>query len=244
MKYLLAAILLLTLTGCTMSRGFDRNVLREHVSQPATATDIQAVLNLKPQLPYPFKLAIYVHSPELFQRKPFWTELEKNSLQNTAATLKQSGVISDVVFIADSVVQHDSEPRFNLRTGLHAPMPRVSELRLAAARYGADALLTVNGISSTDRYNNVWSLSYWTIVGAYFVPGTHSDALVMISGVLWDVRNEYLYATEEAEGGAQKRGPALVLEDVDVIRQAKQVALTEFNHNLTARLLRLNGNTP
>lgn len=244
MKHLLAAILLLTLTGCAMSKGFDRNVLRERVSQPVTDTNIQAVLSLKPQLPKPFKLAIYVHSPEVFQRKPFWTELEKNSLQDAVDKLKEAGVISDVVFIADSVVQHNSEPQFNPRIGLHAPMPRVPELRLAAARYGADALLTVNGISSTDRYNNVWSLSYWTIVGAYFVPGTHSDALVMISGVLWDVRNEYLYATEETEGGAQKAGPGLILADADVIRQAKQVALTEFNHNLTARLLRLNGNTP
>lgn len=244
MRHLLAAILLLALTGCMMSKGFDRNVLRESISQPVTNTDIQAVLNLKPQLPKPFKLAIYAHSPEVSQRKLFWTELEKNSLQDAADKLRQAGVISDVVFIADSVVQHHSELRSTPRNWLYEPMPRVAELRLAAARYGADALLTVNGSFSVDRYNNIWSIAYWTIIGAYFVPGTHSDALAMISGVLWDVRNEYLYATEEAEGEAKKAGPGLILNDADVIRQAKHVALTEFTNNLTTRIIRLNGNTP
>lgn len=241
MKQFLSAIILLALTGCVMSKGFDRGALRDSVSQSVTDTNIQAVLNLKPQLPKPFKLAIYMHSPEVFRQKPFWTDLEKNSLQAAADTLRQSGVISDAVFIADNVVQHHMNPQYTPRLGMHAPMPPVAELRLAAARYGADAVLAVNGVSAVDRYNNIWSLAYWTIVGAYFVPGTHSDALVLLSGVLWDVRNEYLYATEEAEGGAKKAGPGLILEDADVIRQAKQVALTEFSHNLTARLIRLNG---
>lgn len=72
------------------------------------------------------------------------------------------------------------------------------------------------------------------------MPGTHSDALVMMKASLWDVRNEYLYATEEAEGIAKRIGPAFVIEDVDSIDQAKKIAIEDFGKKLTDRLIRLN----
>jgi rhombotail lipoprotein len=228
--------LALIFTGCVASKGFDRAFLRDSSGQAATDQDIKAVLELKPQLPSPFKLAVYLN-PSANYRRAYWTDTEKNALLAYGNELKEARVISEVNLVSDATVQVSHMSTF--------PIPyrgsnNLKDLRLAAARYGADALLIINDASSVDRYNNPAAFFYLTIIGAYLVPGTHSEALVMIKASLWDVRNEYLYATEEAEGIAKRIGPAFVLEDVDSIDQAKHLAIADFGKKFTDRLIRLN----
>lgn len=234
MKSIIVGLLVMILAGCAASKGFDRGVLRGSLGQNVTDQDIQSVLDRKPQLPTPFKLGVYLNSSGSNYRRAFWTDAEKNALLAYGNQLKEAGVVSDIYMVSDATVQG----------GYRSTFPNngnsLKDLRLAAARYGADAVLIVNDASSVDRYNNPAAFLYWTIVGAYLVPGTHSDALVMIKASLWDVRNEYLYATEEAEGIAKRIGPAFVIEDVDSIDQAKKIAIEGFGKKLTDRLIRLN----
>lgn len=236
MKSLLVSLLALILTGCAASKGFDRGFLRDSSGQTATDQDIKAILDLKPQLPSPFKLGIYLNSVGSHYRRAFWTDSGKNALLAYGDQLKKTGVVSEINLVSDVTVQpgNHSAAYFRPSSGT------LKELRVAAARYGSDALLIINDASSVDRYNNPAAFFYWTIIGAYLAPGTHSDALVMIKASLWDVRNEYLYATEEAEGVAKRIGPALVLEDVDSIDEAKKLAIEDFGKKFTERLLRLN----
>lgn len=238
MKAIIVGLLVLALGGCAASKGFDRGALRGSLGQTVTDQDIQSVLDLKPQLSSPFKLAIYLHSPETYYRKAFWTDVEKNALLDFGNQLKDAGVVSNIYLVSDATVQ------LGHQLGSSNYGANLKDLRLAAARYGADALLFVNNASSVDRYNNPAAFFYWTIIGAYLVPGTHSDALVMIKASLWDVRNEYLYATEEAEGIAKRIGPALVLEDGDSIDQAKKIAIEDFGKKFTDRLIRLDAKKP
>jgi rhombotail lipoprotein len=232
MKAIIVGLLVFALGGCVASKGFDRGILRDSLGQNVTEQDIKAVLELKPQLPSPFKLGVYFNYSGSNYRRAFWTDTEINALLVYTNQLKEAGIVSDISVISDATVQV-SRSTFNNGIGLKG-------LRLAAARYGADALLIVNDASSVDRYNNPAAFFYWTIVGAYLVPGTHSDALVMIKASLWDVRNEYLYATEEAEGIAKRMGPAFVIEDVDSVDQAKKIAIEDFGKKFTERLIRLN----
>lgn len=233
MKTIIVGLLVVALGGCVASKGFDRGVLRGSLGQDVTDQDIKSVLELKPQLPSPFKLGVYLYSGTNY-RRAYWTDAEKNALLAYGNQLKNAGVVSDIYIVSDATVQMRNPSAIpNYATGL-------KDLRLAAARYGADALLIVSDASSVDRYNNPAAFFYWTIIGAYLVPGTHSDALVMIKASLWDVRNEYLYATEEAEGIAKRIGPAFVIEDVDSIDQAKKIAIEDFGKKLTDRLIRLN----
>jgi rhombotail lipoprotein len=233
MKSIVVGLLVFALGGCVASKGFDRGVLRDSLDRSVTDQDIKAVLELKPQLPSPFKLGIYFNYSGSNYRRAFWTDTEINALLAYANQLKEAGIVSDIYVVSDATVQ--------MRNPRAIPIYATSlkDLRLAAARYGSDALLIVNDVSSVDRYNNPAAFLYWTIVGAYLVPGTHSDALVMIKASLWDVRNEYLYATEEAEGIAKRIGPAFVIEDVDSIDQAKKIAIEDFGKKLTERLIRL-----
>jgi rhombotail lipoprotein len=113
------------------------------------------------------------------------------------------------------------------------------KIRQAASRYGADAVLIVEGVTAVDRYNNGYAALYATLIGAYFAPGTESQALFIINGSLWDVRTERLYAIQTAEGHSKSVGPAVAVEDRQVLAQAKKSALVEFSKQIAEELRRL-----
>lgn len=222
-------LILMTLHGCAASRGFDRQAMQEMLrADPDVVTerDIAAVLDLQPALPAPFRLALYFmtdRAPFQFSvRRPNWLAADKELLLNSLRPLQEENIIKTAFVLADSTV--------------HGTLNR--DIRLAAARYNADLVLIVNGTAAVDRYNNGYAAWYATILGAYLAPGTHSDALFMIEGTVWDVRNGFLYGTQTAEGFAQSVGPAASLEDKEVVGRAKEAALQSFG-NHTADLLRL-----
>lgn len=67
------------------------------------------------------------------------------------------------------------------------------------------------------------------------------DALVMVKGAMWDVKNEYLYLTASVEGEAKKIGPAFLLENGESIREARDKAIENFGSELVRRLKALKG---
>ena len=109
-------------------------------------------------------------------------------------------------------------------------------IRLAAARAGADAVLIINGVSDIDKYNNPMGASYFLLVTPFFVPGTEADALFMMNASMWDVRNQYLYLSVEAESSASETRPAFFIEESRVIKAAKSTAVSALAKELSARL--------
>jgi hypothetical protein len=106
-------------------------------------------------------------------------------------------------------------------------------LRESAIRHGADLLLIVDGAAAVDRYNNYKApLLYWTILGAYVADGTHSDALCLVRGALWDVRRETKLVEEEAQGLSKTVGPAARVEDGEGVTAARRQALTKLMEKL------------
>ena len=110
------------------------------------------------------------------------------------------------------------------------------DLRLAAARYNADALLIIDGASALERYNNGHAAWYATGIGTYFAHGTESHALFMMEGALWDVRTGYLFGTQSTEGETTLVGPAPFVEDQSAIAKAKEVALDRFDREIVDML--------
>ncbi|MGD9727451.1 MAG: hypothetical protein AB7G68_08930 [Nitrospiraceae bacterium] len=226
---LFLVVMLFTVSSCTASRGFDRQALTNLLhADPDVVTerDIAAVLDLQPELASPFRLALYFTTDQVpFQssaQKANWLGSDKESLLSSLRPLTEEGIMKAAFVLADSTV--------------HGTLNR--DIRLAAARYNADVLLIVNGVASVDRYNNRYAGWYATILGAYLAPGTHSDALFLVEGTVWDVRTGYLYGTQTAEGMAQSVGPAASLEDREVVARAKEAAVESFGKH-TANLLRL-----
>jgi hypothetical protein len=221
--------ILVVLSGCVPSRGFDRTAMQEMLrTEPDVVTDrdIARVLEVQPDLPAPFRLALFFTThrrPFHFSiQRPNWLTADKELVLNSLKPLRDENVVKTAFVLADSTVQGTLN----------------RDIRLAAARYNSDVVLIVNGAASVDRYNNSHAAWYATILGVYLASGTHSDALFMIEGTVWDVRTGYLYGTQTAEGSAQSVGPAASLQDKEVVARAKEAALESFTKH-TVDLLRL-----
>jgi hypothetical protein len=180
----------------------------------------------------PFRLALY------FVRRDFpahrtiqkaeWVSADKEVLEQWLAPLRNEGIVTDLFLLVDATIQ-----------GRDA-----RKIRQAAARYGADAIMILDGIAAVDRYNNGYASLYTTLIGAWLAPGTVSEALFMMEGEMWDVRTERLYTTQAAEGQAQTVGTAIAVEDRQVLDRAKKVALDEFGKRMADELRRLKDATP
>ena len=214
MNILLIIVLILSVTSCASSRGFDRGNLRGQFTDQKIVTekDIKKALELKPQLPNPFKLAIYFSTPNSEWRYRYawnWLGEDKDKLLEIKNDLKPKNIISDVIVINDSIVE-----------GTHN-----KAIRLAAARVGADAVVVINGVSDVDRYNNNLGFAYFLLITPFFIPGTEADALFMTNASMWDVRNQYLYLSVETEGMANEAKPAFYIDEDRVIKAANQKLL-------------------
>jgi rhombotail lipoprotein len=186
----------------------------------------------KPSVPVPFRLALYFVQRDFPAhrtiQKAEWVSADKEVLEKRLAPLRNEGIVTDSFLLVDTTIQGSD----------------VGKIRRAAARYGADVVMIVDGVAAVDRFNNGYASLYPTLIGAYFAPGTESQALFMIEGDVWDVRTERHYATHAAEGQAKTVGTAIFVEDRQVLDRAKKDALDEFGKRMADGLRRLKDATP
>ena len=208
----------LLFNSCSSSRGFSRGALRQQVTERREISDaeIESTLALKPQLPKTFKLGIYFKDPDPVMNRYYpnhhtwnWTKENKDQFLSLHRDLVDQKQISEVILISSSTVASTD----------------LKSLRLAAAQHGADALLVVSGATQLDRYNNEWGLTYIALVTAFFVPGTELDVLFLTQATMWDVRNQYLYLTAEAESIKKQTKPAAFIDEKAALRRSKDESL-------------------
>jgi hypothetical protein len=216
--------MLVLATGC--AHGFNRGDLRAQMNGPIQVTDqdIANALALKPQLPQSFRLGIYFVEPHVHHDAPAWrwTDEDKNKILSAAAAALK-GEASGVFAISDATVS---------QTDLRS-------LRLVAAQHGADALLVVNGIGDLGRHSNVWAWSYMLVAPVFFVPGTVTDSLFLASAAMWDVRNQFLYMTADAESEKRQIRPAAFTSARKVSDQAKAEAVDKLRDEIRKQLQNL-----
>jgi hypothetical protein len=209
----------LSLSGC--ATGFDRGILAARASgDPLQVTDedVRKAMDLKPQLAFPCRVAVYLcpDSGCLWR----WTAKDKEALDHCADTLRAEGIVSDMFVMSDMVVQGTDE----------------KQMRLAAAKHGADALLIVKGAAQIESYINPLAVLNLTLVGGYIIPGSHRDALFLMHGCLIDVGNGFLYASVESEGEGGVIRPTFLIEDRDAAMVAKRRAVAKFGPELVKRV--------
>lgn len=209
--------------GACSHNGFNRGELKEQigVQTPVYNDDaIKDVFSKQSNLPKPFKLAVYFKTPKKIGRDGAewrWTEIDKLFFEELARDLKSKEVVSDVFPLINPVVIDED----------------LKSLRLAAARHHADALLVVGGAGETDRSINKWGWSYALILPTLFVPGSQADTLFMTHATLWDVRNEYLYLTAEAEASTRETYVAAFgKQNKELLDEAKTASLQNLKTEL------------
>jgi rhombotail lipoprotein len=236
-KLLIAMLAMVLATGCYSARGFDRGALREQMglaTPEITDQEIEKTLSRTPQLKFPIRLAVYFMTPQKIQYDwrswdITWDDHDKSSLLSMAEDLKSSGIVSDIVIVSDTLVTR----------GEHGIT--LKDIRLAAARYTADAVLIVRGAAEVDMDSNILSILYLTIVGCWLAPGTRCDALFMTDAVLLDIRNEYLYLSEETEATDHAVKPVALLKETVIVANAKRKAVGILRRELLQRLKNLKG---
>ena len=219
MRILCLVVMALSLSGC--ATGFDRGILAARCSgEPLQVTDedVRKALDLKPQLAFPCRIAVYLcpDTGSLWR----WCAKDKEILDRCADTLRAAGIVSDMFVMSDMVVQGTDE----------------KQLRLAAAKHGADALLIIKGAAQIDSYVNPLAVLNMTLIGGFILPASHRDALFLMHGCLIDVGNGYLYASVESEGEGGVMRPTFLIEDRDAAMVAKKRAVEKFGPELVKRV--------
>ncbi len=226
----LALVITIACTACTGARGLNRHILQESFHDHPDVTtdrDIAATMAVQAILPKPYHLAIYFKHED-FPSHPAlqrvdWVSSDGVRVQRALDPVQEEGILQRTFLLADSTVQGTT----------------LRDIRMAAARYNADAILIVDGAAAFERYNNSHAWWYATGIGTYFAHGTESHALFMMEGTLWDVRTGYLYGSQTAEGETTLIGPAPSLDDKAAIAEAKDVAMARFGRELADMLREL-----
>jgi hypothetical protein len=193
-----------------------------------TSSNVEQIEALQPQIALPFSLAV---SQPLGSSIGDWNSDEISEIKSWADPLSRAGVARQVNVIPASLVRGECWRNHGSCT--------VEPFREAAARFGADALLLVSESSDIDPYVNPFSILNLTIIGMFVAPGHHRDALTMIEGVLIDNRNEYLYATAQAEAESSQVRPFAYTDDDKVRRDARLAALRSFGREFVAQASQL-----
>ncbi len=228
----LVPILLITLSACSSHQRFDRagmqNILLQRMSFVAAreikTTETKNAIENRPRLAEPFRLGVYFVRTEFPTRELLhsgeWLSAEKDQLVQCLAQLRSDQILREIVVLAEPTVRTLTRQEF----------------RQAAARYGIDVLLLVDGVGAVDRRNNAYALLYPTVIGVWLAPGTLIDALFILDGILWDLRTDQLLDQQTAEGQAQRTGAVVLVEDADALKEAKGRAIEAFGARLVEHL--------
>ena len=219
-------VLLVTLSaGCAGSQGFNRAAMNEvlHIDHTVNQ-DNRVPSSLGSPLSLPFRLGIFFtdHNFPNHQslRKVEWLSADKEQLLQSLAPLRDQRILTDIFVLIDSTA--------------HAA--KIPEIRQTGARYGADAVLIVDGAGAIDRHNNRYAWLYPTLIGAYLAPGTESDALVMATGSLWAVRSEWHVPIQIVEGASKRVGSAVFVDDGAALEDAKKQAIQALSRRIVDQL--------
>jgi rhombotail lipoprotein len=223
-------VLLVPVLLCGCANGFDRAALQERLNDGSLQMPDAAIAEARatrPQLRFPCRIAVYLKPADRGDWR--WTPEDRAAMEPWAAALKREGIASEVFPLPEMLTGKGGD---------------VKELRLAAAKCGADVLFVIHGAAQTDSYKNVASVFNLTIVGGYVIPGSHKDSLFMMEGCLLDVDNGYIYTGVQAEGVGKIVRPTFVIEEKDAVALAKTKAIAQFGDEVLKRMRTLSGVNP
>jgi hypothetical protein len=220
-----AGVVALLLAGCS-SAGFNRTSAELAAAGPREVresgpTSVQEALDTRPQLRLPARVAVYFAPPSGRGGPDWrWTGADKRALLSVAEGLRTDRVADLFVLPELLLTGHD------LRSA-----------RIAAARLGADAVLLVRGTTDVDaRFRPLDLTVVWALLGP-----TRRESLFVVQSVLYDVANEAVYLTAEAEGARRETRPAAWVDEERAIEKAKREALEHLAPELATRFRALKG---
>ena len=211
--------------GCAGSRGFDQAAMREalHLDSHSTS-ETPPVLPGSARPSPPFRLGIFFvkhqvpDTPSI--RKVEWLSADRDQLLRELAPLRDEQLLVDMFVLTDVRLRGDD----------------IKGIQQTGARFGTDMVLIVDAVAAVDRYNNRYAWLYPTLLGAYLLPGTESDALVMATGSLWAAHSDWHTLIQPVEERSKIVGAAAFLEDNAPLHDAKRLAIQTLGRYIVERL--------
>lgn len=186
-----------------------------------SSKSVKEIEEIRPQLDAPFRLAV---APPLWRGDLHWTSAERAEIESWRRELVDSGVVSDLVLIPSVTYEMGSDKK-----------SWFLQVREAAARHHADAVLVIRDIDDTSMWGNPLTVLYATVIGCWIVPGSTAETVSMMQGVVIDNRNEYLYASYESEGSSKVTKPVQTIDWEKMRADARIAALRDLKTGLLSR---------
>ena len=219
---LCSLIAVLTLSGCAGHIGQHRSssVVAYLYPDKSKPLDIPTV----PHLALPLQVGV-AFVPESAGRAPGFTEKEKTRLLSEIAThFKQQAFVGSIEIV----------PSVYLRPG--GGFENLDQLR---ALHGVDVMVLVSYDQAQFTDEGLASIAYWTLIGAYIVPGEKNDTHTMIDAVVYDVASRKMLF--RAPGISHIKGRATPVNLSEALRtdslQGFQEASVDLIKNLDEQLI-------
>ncbi|RJQ16233.1 MAG: rhombotarget lipoprotein [Nitrospiraceae bacterium] len=158
--------------------------------------------------------------PEPKEHVPYLTEKEKLELmKELGGYFKKYDFVRKIEFIPTQYMVQD---------GSFTNMDQV------AMMFGVDviALISYDQVQFTDR--GVASITYWTLIGAYVVPGEKNTTHTMLDAAVYDIRSRKMLF--RAPGVNHLKGNATPINISEQLRLDKKLSFDEARVNLAANL--------
>lgn len=228
----LALTISVLLGGCS-NTGMIRINDYSPLTDPSLATtnnpEIAKILEVKAQLPEKFKMAIYFKTRghhhernlrwevDLLDPKA-WSATDRETIHSGAESWVEQGAASGVFVISDALVEST----------------QMEDLRKISAKMGADALMIVDGTYGSKETLNKKAWLYPLVVPTVFVHGNTVTTSYLAHVTVWDVRNEFLYATFEEQATATLESPMLFTSAEDkTLEQARALTAEKIKETLS-----------
>jgi rhombotail lipoprotein len=173
----------------------------------ATNKAVQDILKIEPTVRFSKEKSITIAIAEVGEQG--LETIRQEDKDAWREELEKTGLVK-VIFISDVIL--------SANPGFH-------EMRLAAARLHADAMLLYAVADTQERASNLGAFLYLTIAGVFFVPGTESAVLTFAKGACFDVENEFLEFTVEGEDERMTRRPYYFLDGEQQRIDSRKAAL-------------------
>ena len=139
-------------------------------------------------------------------------------------------------FIQQEYIAHiEVIPETYLRSG-----NGINGMRQVARLYGVDVMALVSYDQVSVSADNPASLLYWTIVGAYFIPGTNTEVQTFVDTAVFDVDTAQLLFRAPGVDSQEQLSTAIGSDDIVRRKSAESfaVAVGDMTTNLSTELVR------
>lgn len=224
--WLLGAVLLFLFTGCVGMWGDRRRHEANSVVQFLYPDKSQPFI--QPQIPtlrLPLRVGVAFVPPapskgQVWRAPGLISETQKTLLlRRVAAEFKALPFVQSIEIVPTTYLQ---------------PGGGFENLDQLRGMMGIDVVALVSYDQAQNTSDTAWSLSYWTIVGAYFVPAQKNDTHTLMEAVVYDIPSRNLLF--RAPGVSMVNGHSTPIRTDAELRADSARSLDEAAKDLTSHL--------